>query len=122
MREEVRNPGRLEHIMLAISRIEEFTEGLTYEQFLKNKMCTFATIYNIQIIGEATYKLTKEFKTQHPELPWPLMEKMRHVIVHDYYNIAPEAVWDVVTEDIPGIKPLIQHLLNEITNQTEETA
>ena len=41
------------------------------------------------------------------------MEKMRHVLVHDYYNIVPEAVWDVVTEDIPSIKPLLQRLADE---------
>ena len=113
MREEARNPGRLEHIMLAISRIEEFTKGMTYEQFLENKMCAHATIYNIQIIGEAAYMLTKDFKAQHPELPWALMEKMRHVLVHDYFNVVPAAVWDVVTEDIPSIKPLIQQLIKE---------
>lgn len=119
MREEVRNPGRLEHMMLAISRVEEFTEGVSYEQFLKDKMCAHATIYNIQIIGEAAYMLTKDFKANHPELPWSLMEKMRHVIVHDYYNIVPEAIWDVVTEDLPSIKPQIQHLLDEYTKQAE---
>ena len=70
-------------------------------------------MYNIQVIGEAAYKLTKEFKTAHPELPWALMEKMRHVLVHDYFNIVPQAVWDVVTEDLPSIKPHIQQLFDE---------
>ena len=41
------------------------------------------------------------------------MEKMRHVLVHDYYNVVPAAVWDVVTEDIPSIKPLIQQLIKQ---------
>lgn len=50
-----------------------------------------ATIYNIQIIGEASNKLTKEFKEEHPEVPWTLMERMRHVPVYDYYRILSEA-------------------------------
>ena len=71
-----------------------------------------ATIYNIQIIGEATYKLTKEFKETHPEVPWALMEKMRHILVHDYYKILPEALWDVITSDIPTLKPMIEKILS----------
>ena len=96
---------------MAIELIEDFTRDMTYAQFASDKRTLFATIYNIQTIGEASYKLTKEFKATHPELPWLLMEKMRYVLVHDYYNIVPEAVWDVVTEDIPSIKPLVQRLL-----------
>lgn len=111
MRETLRDPGRLEHIMMAIGHIEDFTRNMTYTQFAADKRTLFATIYNIQIVGEASYKLTKEFKAAHPELPWLLMEKMRHILVHDYYNIVPEAVWDVVTEDMPSIKPLVQRLL-----------
>ncbi|MBR3489333.1 MAG: DUF86 domain-containing protein [Bacteroidales bacterium] len=113
MREALRDAGRLEHILMSIGLIEEFTRDMTYEQFVVDKRTLFATIYNIQILGEASYKLTKEFKAAHPELPWSLMEKMRHVLVHDYYNIVPEAVWDVVTEDIPSIKPLLQRLADE---------
>ena len=121
MREESRNPSRLEHIMTAIGHIEEFTHDMTYSQFIADKRTLFATTYNIQIIGEAVYKLTKDYKKAHPGLPWPLMEKMRHVLVHDYYNIVPPAVWDVVTEDIPSIKPQIQHLIEECNEQSEES-
>ena len=75
MRETMRDPGRVEHIMMAINNIEEFTQGMSYDVFVNDKRTVFATIYNIQIIGEAAYKLTKEFKASHPELPWNLMEK-----------------------------------------------
>lgn len=97
--------------MLAIGKIEEYTNGVTFDQLTADSMRMHATIYNIQIIGEATYKLTKEFKVAHPEVPWTLMEKMRHVLVHDYYRILPEALWDVVTSDIPTLKPMIGNIL-----------
>ena len=113
MREPARDLGRIEHILLAITKIEEYTKGVTFERFVADSMRMHATIYNIQIIGEAAYKLTKEFKTEHSEVPWPLIEKMRHVLVHDYYNIVPAAVWDVVIDDIPTLKPQIQHLFDE---------
>lgn len=96
--------------MLAIAKIEEYTDGITFEQLTADSMRMHATIYNIQIIGEAAYKLTKEFKEAHPEVPWTLMEKMRHVLVHDYYRILPEALWDVVTSDIPTLKQMMEKL------------
>jgi len=108
MRELSRDPGRIEHMLLAIKKIEEYTDGIAFDIFSNDSMRMHATIYNIQIIGEAAYKLTTEFKQTHQEIPWKLIEGMRHVLVHDYYRIVPAAVWDVVTEDIPkpvgGIK------------------
>ena len=116
MREPARDPGRIAHMLLAIGKIEEYTKDVTFEQFVADSMRMHATIYNIQVIGEAAYKLTKEFKEQYKQIPWPLIEKMRHVLVHDYYRIVPEAVWDVVTADIPSLKPslmTIQKTINE---------
>lgn len=96
--------------MLAIAKIEEYTDGITFEQLTTDSMRMHATIYNIQIIGEASYKLTNDFKEAHPEVPWTLMEKMRHVLVHNYYRILPEALWDVVTSDIPDLKRMMEKL------------
>lgn len=96
--------------MLAIAKNEEYTDGITFEQLTTDSMRMHATIYNIQIIGEASYKLTNDFKEAHPEVPWTLMEKMRHVLVHDYYRILPEALWDVVTSDIPDLKRMMEKL------------
>lgn len=110
MREPERDPGRIKHMLLAIEKIEEYTKDVSFEQFVNDNMRMHATIYNIQIIGEAAYMLTKEFKESHNEIPWPLIEKMRHVLVHDYYKIVPEAVWDVVTSDVPSLKPALLSL------------
>ena len=55
MREALRDAGRLEHILMSIGLIEEFTRDMTYEQFVVDKRTLFATIYNIQILGEASY-------------------------------------------------------------------
>ena len=114
MREPSRDPGRIEHILLAIGKIEEYTKHTSYEQFAADSMRMHATIYNIQIIGEAAYKLSKEFKETHTGVPWLQIEKMRHILVHDYYRIVPEAVWDVVTDDIPNLKSAIENIHNSI--------
>ena len=119
MKEQVRDLGRLEHIITAVENIEDFIVDMTFAQFNADKRTYFAVVKNIEIIGEAVYKLTNEFKDSEPELPWTLMEKMRHVLVHDYYNISAEVVWDVVTVDLPSIKPQLIQLYKKYNNQNE---
>ena len=113
MREEVRDRGRLEHMLTAIENVEEFTENISLEEFMKSKVLFFAIVKNIEIVGEATYMLTKEYKQSHTSVPWLVIEKMRHVLVHGYYTISPEKVWETVQEDIPLLKEQIVALLNE---------
>lgn len=117
MREPVKDPGRLEHILLAISHVEEFTKGLSREQFEADKLRIHATAYNVQIIGEACYKITKEFKDAHPDTPWRLIEKMRHILVHDYFAVDLQFVWLVISEDIPVLKPQIEKYLEELRQE-----
>ena len=67
----------------------------------------------VEIIGEATYKLTKQFREEHPDVPWRMMEGMRHVLVHDYYRISPDKLWDTISEDIPRLRQLVGGLMEE---------
>ena len=114
MREEVRDRGRLEHMLKAIENVEEFTENISLEEFLKSKVLFFAVVKNIEIVGEATYMLTKEFKQSHTSVPWLVIEKMRHVLVHGYYSVSPEKVWETVQTDLPVLKQQIEALLAEM--------
>ena len=113
MREAIKDRGRLEHMLLAIENVEEFTKDITLDDFVKSKVLFFAVVKNIEIVGEATYMLTKEYKQSHQSVPWLVIEKMRHVLVHGYYTISPEKVWETVQEDIPLLKEQIIALLNE---------
>lgn len=114
MREPLRDRERLDHILTAIKRVEEYTDGLTETQLNSDLLHLHATVYNIQIIGEAVYKLSLEFKDNHPQTPWKIIEKMRHILVHDYYQINKDILWSVITEDLPTLKVQIQQYLDEI--------
>lgn len=114
MREQVRDKGRLEHMAQAMQNVITYTDGMTVEQLANNSLVKHATAYNIQILGEAVYKLTDEFKNSHPETPWKLIEKMRHILVHDYYQVNMQIMWDVITMDIPKLKPQIEKYLTEL--------
>ena len=111
MREPVRDKGRLQHILSAIAKVEESTSGYSKEHWLEDTLHTHATAYKIQIIGEAVYNLSQEFKLQHPQTPWRTIEKMRHILVHDYFAVDVEIMWLVITEDIPVLKSQVQDYL-----------
>lgn len=67
----------------------------------------------IEIIGEAAYMITKDYKQEHLELPWRQIEGMRHILVHGYFSISPEVLWDVIQNDIPVLRPILERYLDE---------
>ena len=69
MREKVNDRGRLEHILTAISNVEEFMEGRDYEHFVNDKILYFAIVKNVEIVSEAAYMLSLEFKAEHTDTP-----------------------------------------------------
>jgi len=110
MREQLRDDGRLQHIVKAIKNIYEFLEGVTYDEYCNNKMMRFAVVKNLEIVGEASYMLSKEFKGQHTEINWRKIIKMRHILVHGYYNILDEEVWAMIKKDIPKYEKQIMEV------------
>ena len=113
MREPIRDKSRLEHILQAITKIEEYTKGMTKQQILEDSLHLHATEYNIQIIGEAVYKLTNEYKSSHSATPWRMIEKMRHILVHDYFAVDVDIMWLVIEDDIPILKQQIEKYIKE---------
>lgn len=107
MREYVRDRERLEHIEEAIDRILAFADGKTREELEADNLKYYGVVKNIEIIGEAAYKLTNAFCRQHPETPWKHITRMRHVLVHDYYQINPIEVWKVIAEDLHPLREQI---------------
>ena len=101
-------------MLAAIANVEEFTNGVSAEEFVNSKVLFFAVVKNIEIVGEATYMLTKEFRESHQSIPWLVIEKMRHVLVHGYYTVSPEEVWKTVQEDLPVLKEQLANLLAEM--------
>lgn len=110
MREPARDKGRLADILEAAAYIKQFTDGVEYPSFLSDKLRYFAVLKNAEIVGEAAYMLSSEFKELHPDLPWSQMIKMRHVLVHGYASILPEVLWETATKEIPDVIPRIEAL------------
>ncbi len=113
MREPVRDRERLEHILEAIDRVLGFAEGKTKEELETDRMNFYGIVKNIEIIGEAAYKLTKAFRKEHAETPWDDIIKMRHILIHDYFQIDEEAVIYVIEDNLHPLREQVARYLAE---------
>jgi hypothetical protein len=108
---------RTEHLYLADIR-DAIDKILSYtspgrEAFLGDPRTQDAVLRNIEILGEAVRGVTGETRTAHPEVPWKDMAGMRDRIIHDYFRVDVDVVWDVVSQDLPSLKDKFSALLSE---------
>ena len=113
MREPVRDRERLQHILDAINTIEQSRARYSTPEEVNDPIIYYGFVKHVEIIGEAVYLLSKEFREAHPEVEWEAIEGMRHVLVHGYYQIEPDQLWDTIDKDIPFLKPQIEKILGE---------
>ena len=113
MREEVRNKERLEHILAAINVLVANKSRHSLKEITADPIVFYGYVKHVEIIGEAVYMLTKEYREKHHEACWDDIERMRHVLVHGYYKIRPNQLWETIQNDIPELKVAIEKLLSE---------
>ena len=97
--------------ILVYERKPKVTTDVTFEEYSRNKILRFAVIKNLEIIGEAAYLITKEFREEHQEIAWNEVIGMRHVLVHGYYQIRDEIVWGTIQTDLFPLKDKIERLI-----------
>ena len=113
MREQIRDDVRLRHMLDACNTLMASREEDSLESIQNSPVKFYGYVKLVEIIGEATYKLTKEFRAAHDEIPWKMMEGMRHVLVHDYYRISPDKLWNTIQNDIPILQKMISKLVTD---------
>ena len=97
----------------AIEKIEQYaSKGRA--AFEKEELIQTWIVHHLQIVGEATGKLGREFHDQHPIIPWPQVVAMRNVLVHGYFGVDLEEVWRVVERDLPDLKRKLNTLVREL--------
>ena len=100
-------------MLQAIERICRYTKGKNFEDFIADDMMYYAVVKNIEILGEASNRLTEEFRQAHPKTPWKQVNGMRNYIVHEYFQVDNNVVWDVITNDLPVLEQQIKEYLTE---------
>ncbi|OQA41416.1 MAG: hypothetical protein BWY52_02570 [Chloroflexi bacterium ADurb.Bin325] len=108
-----RDRDRLLDIMEAIEKIEKHLSP-NIDAFADDEMRQVWVIHHLQIIGEAAYGLSQEFRANHAEIPWAQIIGMRHVLVHGYFDIDLDIVWAAIEKDIPPLKAAVAAVLRQL--------
>ena len=87
-------------ILDACNKIFNYTENMDYDSFLNNSMVVDAVVRNFEIIGEASKLISNELKISHPLVEWQLMTDFRNLLIHEYFGIEYEKVWDIIGEEL----------------------
>lgn len=107
----------LTHILESINLIEIYLQGVTEEYFHVSVEKQDLVVRRLEIIGEATKNLPNEFRKKHSEIPWKKMAGLRDVIIHEYFGIEYNIIWDTVVNLLPILKKQIEQLVQEYSSR-----
>lgn len=102
----------INHIYDCIMKIECYTESISLEEFLKNSLIQDGVIRNFEIIGEATKKLSADFRLKNSAIEWKKIAGMRDKLIHDYIGVDLWALWAVITDILPQLRKQIKDILD----------
>jgi len=105
----------IQHILDSIDHIDSFLEELNNDEvvFASKLHWQNAFVRELEIIGEAANHIDIQFIEDHQEIPWSKIIKMRHKLIHDYFEIRMDLVWETAIQDLPNIKPQLLSLLGD---------
>jgi uncharacterized protein with HEPN domain len=103
----------LKDILEAIDEVETFIDNLTYDEFVKDRKTLNAVVRSIEVIGEATKNIPESLRAKYKELPWREMAGMRDKLIHGYFGIDTETIYEAAKTNIPSLKSSIQKMLKE---------
>ncbi len=113
MREVIRDSLRLKHILEACERLKSYYPDGEIPILNEKSLEFFGLVKNLEIIGEASYMLTKEFRDSKPMTDWQPIIAMRHLLVHGYYHVSPRIVKEIIENDLPPLQAQIATYLLE---------
>ena len=103
--------ARLLDILLACREAKEFVGGVSREEFLADRMRQSAVCMKLEIIGEAARAVSQDFKSAHPEVPWRDIVGLRNRIVHEYFRLDLDTIWQIVQQDVPDLVAMVEPLV-----------
>jgi uncharacterized protein with HEPN domain len=100
----------LDDICEALDRIGQYTSGMSFDVFSKDHKSIDAVVRNLEIVGEASNRLPPDFKDSHSEIQWHKVVGLRHRIVHEYFGIDLQIVWQILQNDLPSLRQAISQI------------
>lgn len=107
----------VKHILESINAIEEFSRGINKEEFMSNRLKQSAIVREIEIIGEAVKNISEKIKKRYPKVEWKDIARTRDKMIHHYFGVDLNIVWNIVKNDIPVLKTNIQKILDDLKSK-----
>ena len=111
-------PSFLKDILSACRKIEAIVAATNEGSFLRDEVMPAAVLHHLTVIGEAISRLSVELRELHPEVPWRQIIAVRHRIVHAYFDLDWQILWDAAIDDIPELR---RQVLNILTTEFSES-
>lgn len=105
----------VEHMLECVRLAREYTEQVTRDQFFASPQLQDAVVRRIEILGEAAKNLPAEFRTQHPQVPWRLITGMRDLLIHAYFRVDLDQLWQTVERDLPPLESQLKTILDSLS-------
>ena len=111
MTEPLKDEDRIRHMLEAALKASEFSKGRTRADLDADEQLTLSLVHLLEIVGEAAGKVSQDFRRAHPEIPWNRISGIRNRLVHGYFDIDMEIVWETVTTRLPELIAQLKKLL-----------
>jgi len=93
-------------------RISKYTEGLKFDEFADDQKTLDAVVRNFEILGEAATRVLPDFQILNPQIPWKLLKGYRNRLIHEYFGVDYQIVWEIIQEDLPGLIERLEEIKN----------
>jgi uncharacterized protein with HEPN domain len=102
----------LRHILVEVEYLLDQSQGLSFERFVADETRGVPSCVSLEVIGEAVKNLPEEFRVAHSEVEWRPIARMRDRLIHGYFGVDYQLVWDVVQEKLPELKRNLQRIID----------
>lgn len=120
MRREREFGDYLGDMLDAIEKVERFTEGMDFKRFSSDDKTVFAVIRALEIIGEASKKVPTPIRRRYSDIPWREMAGIRDKLIHGYFGVNLDVVWNTIRQDLPRLKPLVAQIVEETAQPSKD--